>query len=70
MGKALNTASAVHYLLGFLCVISLIGIVFTEVIRSGKIIYFPGQKRKRSTIVQIVLVGIFAASGLALLLLT
>ncbi len=65
----MNTAPAVHYLLGALFVISLIGIVFTEVIRSGKVIYWPGQKRKRPTSVQIALVAVFAVSGLALLLL-
>jgi hypothetical protein len=66
----LNSPAAIQYVLGALCVTSLIGIVVIEVVRSGKLIYRPGQKRERATKVQIALVAIFAVSGLTLLLLT
>lgn len=57
-----------NLLLGSLFGIALLALIVTEIYRSGRIAYWPGQPRQKATRLQLILFSIAMTSGLILLL--
>lgn len=57
-----------NLLLGSVFAIALLMLVVSEIHRSGRVAYWPGQPRQKATRFQLILLAIVTTSGLTLLL--